>query len=239
MPDSPPLFSRAGMALGVRLSLPALPGIVAFAMAYGAVAVQKGLSLAETVGMSAIVFAGAAQLVGLELWREPLGLPTALAICGVVGAINLRLILMGAALRPWLGSVPAGRIYPALGLMTDANWVIALRYRAEGGNDWGILVGSGLIIWLVWAGAAVPGYLFGAFVGDARQWGLDLVMPCFFVAMLVPLWKGPRRSLPWLVSGVVAVATWQFVPGYWFIITGALAGSAAGALADPGSEPHG
>ncbi|MEJ1157664.1 AzlC family ABC transporter permease [Prosthecomicrobium sp. N25] len=233
MSDAMPQFTRAGFLLGVRLSLPILPGIAAFALAYGTVAVQKGLTLAEAAVMSALVYAGASQLVGLEIWTTPLTPAAAVAVVGVVAAINLRLILMGAALRPWLGGVPARQVYPALGILTDANWVIALRYRAEGGNDWAVLVGSGLVIWMVWAGAAIPGYLFGALVADPRRWGLDLMMPAFFVAMLVPLWRGPRRSLPWIVSGVVSLATAELVAGYWFIVTGAVTGSLAGAILGP------
>lgn len=226
-----PPITRAGCLLGARLTLPVLPGVIAFAAAFGTVAVQKQLSLAETVFMSFIVLAGASQMVALELWREPIGLPLAAAIWGVVGAVNLRLVLMGAALRPWLGTVPAGRIYPALFVLTDSNWVIALRHHAEGGRDWGVLVGSGLTLWVVWTAATLPGYLFGALVDDPKRWALDLVMPAFFVTMLVPLWRGPVRSAPWLVSAAVASATWALVPGYWFIVTGALAGSLTGALA--------
>lgn len=213
------------------MTLPVLPGIVAFAAAYGTVAAQKGLSLAEAVTMSAVVFAGASQMVALELWREPIGPALALAIWGVVGAINLRLVLMSAALRPWLGGVPATRIYPGLVLLTDADWVIALRYHADGGRDWGVYLGSALTLWIVWWPATLPGYLFGALIDDPRRWALDLVMPAFFVTMLVPLWRGPVKSMPWIVSAAVSTATWALVPGYWFIVAGALAGSLAGAFA--------
>jgi len=48
--------------------------------------------------------------------------------------------------------------------------------------------------------------------------------------MLVPLWKGARTALPWLVAGIVALLVHALVPGYVFIIAGALAGVAAGML---------
>ena len=57
-------------------------------------------------------------------------------------------------------------------------------------------------------------------------------MPVFFAAMLVPLWNGTRLALPWAVAGAVALAVQALVPGYLFIIAGALAGMAAGAFAD-------
>ena len=55
-------------------------------------------------------------------------------------------------------------------------------------------------------------------------------MPIFFAAMLVPLWKGCKPALPWAIAGAVAVAVHWLVPGYAFIIAGALAGAVAGAL---------
>jgi predicted branched-subunit amino acid permease len=55
-------------------------------------------------------------------------------------------------------------------------------------------------------------------------------MPIFFGAMLVPLWKGARPAIPWLVAGIVSLIVHALMPGYFFIIAGALAGVAAGML---------
>jgi predicted branched-subunit amino acid permease len=54
----------------------------------------------------------------------------------------------------------------------------------------------------------------------------------FFAAMLVPLWRGARRALAWCVAGAVALAVDYFVGGWWFVLAGALAGSAAGGFID-------
>jgi predicted branched-subunit amino acid permease len=55
-------------------------------------------------------------------------------------------------------------------------------------------------------------------------------MPVFFVTMLVPLWRGARSARPWVVAGSVALVVHALVPGYAFIIAGALSGAVAGAL---------
>lgn len=64
-----PLLTMQGVRLGVRRVSVLLPGIIVFAVAFGAAAAAKGLSLLETVLMSALVYAGVAQLVAMELWR--------------------------------------------------------------------------------------------------------------------------------------------------------------------------
>jgi branched chain amino acid efflux pump len=63
-------------------------------------------------------------------------------------------------------------------------------------------------------------------VPEPKHFGLDLVMPVYFCAMLLPLWKGAGPALPWLAAGTVAVIVHALVPGYVFIVAGALAGVA-------------
>jgi predicted branched-subunit amino acid permease len=86
------------------------------------------------------------------------------------------------------------------------------------------------VLWVVWTLATVPGFLAGALVGEPRRYGLDLVLPIFFAAMLVPLWRGMRPALPWAAAGAVALLVQALVPGYLFILAGAIAGMAVGAL---------
>jgi predicted branched-subunit amino acid permease len=76
----------------------------------------------------------------------------------------------------------------------------------------------------------------GALVADPRKIALDLVLPIFFSAMLVPLWRGRRRAVAWGIAGAVALATEHLVPGWWFIITGALAGSVAEGLLEDAAD---
>ena len=57
-----------------------------------------------------------------------------------------------------------------------------------------------------------------------------IVLPLFFSAMLVPLWKGVRPALPWAVAGCVALIAQRLAPGYVFIMAGALAGALTGAF---------
>jgi len=147
--------------------------------------------------------------------------------------INARMILMGAAIQPWLAREPAGRLAVNLFFLTDANWLIGSRYHQDGGRDVGVLLGSGLALWVGWVAFTVPGFLAGALVSEPKRLGLDLVMPIFFAAMLVPLWKGVRPARPWAVAGLVALLVHALLPGYAFVLAGALAGALAAALLDP------
>jgi predicted branched-subunit amino acid permease len=222
--------SGAGMLLGMRKVSVLIPGVVVFAVAFGAAASAKGLSLVEALLMSALVYGGVSQHVAMELWRPEWSWGAIAGLAVVTATVNSRMILQGASLQPWFA--PYSKTLNALHLFffTDANWVIGTRYHAEGGRDLGVLVGAGLVLWVVWILFTGLGYLLGALVSDPRAFGIDLVMPIFFAAMIVPLWRGKRVAVPWVVAGLVALATAKLVDGYAFIIVGSLSGALVGAF---------
>jgi 4-azaleucine resistance transporter AzlC len=228
-------WSREGFAEGVRLSLPALLGLLVFAAAFGTLAAQKGLSLIEAVLMSALVYAGASQFVAMEVWAEPLNAGLVVTLGFVTAVVNMRFLLASASLQPWLAGLPPWQTYSALALLVEPVWLIAERHRARGGMDAAVYLGAGLTLWVLWIAATVPGYLLGGLIGDIHGFGLDLVLPAFFVTMLVPLWRGARAAVPWAVAGLTALAVAALVPGWWFMIAGALAGSVAAGLIDDGA----
>lgn len=231
-PQSAAQLTLSGMRLGIRRVAVLMPGIVVFSVAFGAAASAKGLSLFEAVLMSALVYAGVSQLVAMELWRPEWSWGAIAGLAVVTATVNARMVLQGASLQPWFARHPKLVNAAHLFFFTDANWLIGTRYHGEGGRDLGVLVGAGLVLWLVWVAATVPGYLLGALVADPRQYGIDLVMPIFFAAMIVPLWRGKRGALPWIIAGIVALVTARLVDGYAFIIVGALSGAVAGAFLD-------
>ena len=231
-PGAPPFWSPAGVAEGTRLAVPAMPVMTLFGVAFGAFAAQKGFTLVETTLMSALMFAGASQFVAAEIWAHPMTVAAIATLCLVIATINMRFVLMTASLRPWLGGLPARHIYPALAVLTEPGWLIALRYRAEGGADASTLLGSGLGLWLVWIAGTAAGFLLGALVTDPQRYGLDLVMPVFFTVILVPLWGGARAAVPWAVAGAVALLAARYLPGSWYIIAGAAAGAITGGIQD-------
>lgn len=227
-----PHLSRAGFELGARLALPVLPGMIAFGLAVGATAGRKGLSFLDNLLMNLFVYAGMSQIVAMEAWPEHFDAVALASLAILCATVNARMLLMSASLQPWLGALPGWQIYPGLHILTDPSWLISMSYRAKGGSDAGVFFGASAIPALVWMSAITAGYLAGALIAEPRRYGIDLVMPIFFAAMLVPLWRGARRSIAWLVAGIVALIVQQLVGGWWFIVVGAIAGSIAGGFLD-------
>ncbi|WP_236841786.1 AzlC family ABC transporter permease [Bosea sp. PAMC 26642] len=225
-------MTGAGAVLGLRRVSALVPGVVVFAVAFGAAAGAKGLSLFEAVLMSATVYGGVSQLVAMEIWRPEWSWGAIVGLAVVTATVNARMVLQGAALQPWFANYPRSVNALHLFLFTDASWLIGTRYHAEGGRDLGVVVGAGLLLWVVWVATTALGYLLGALVADPRTYGIDLVMPIFFAAMIVPLWRGRRAALPWVVAGIVALIAARLIDGYAFVILGSLSGAIVGAFLD-------
>lgn len=220
-------FTLAGAAAGARRTLPLAISTFAFGVVFGLLARRTGLSLAEAALMSALVFAGSAQFVVLELWKAPLPVATIILTALIV---NLRYLLLGAALRPWFARLSALKAYGSVFLLADENWAMTMREFDSGGRDAAFLLGGGLAVYAGWLGGTLVGHTAGAAIADPARWGLDFAFTAVFTALLVGMWKGKSSLLPWAVAALVAVAAAQLLPGKWYILLGGLAGSLVGAI---------
>src|SRR3974390_3304138 len=113
-PELKRLWTRDAFWEGAAAMLPLLPGLIAFGFAFGTVAARKGFSLFEAIMMSATVYAGVAQIVVVESWPQQLTAGAIAAGAAVTALICSRFLLIGASMRPWLGGLPATKIYPML-----------------------------------------------------------------------------------------------------------------------------
>src|SRR6476646_3753701 len=216
---------------GAVATFPLVPGLFAFGMAFGTVAARKGFSLWDAEVMSAIVFSGVAQIIVVDAWPQQLSFAAIAVVTLTTFVICSRFLLIGAAMRPLLGALPAAQTYTFLHFLVEPPWLLSLRYQRNGGDDPGFAFGSAAVCWIVWVVSTGAGFGLGS-AADPHRFGLDIVVPAFFSAMLVSLWQGPRKAIGWAVGGVVAVAADFALGGYWYVVLGALAGSIVGGLTD-------
>lgn len=220
-------FTWQGFRTGAIAARTLAPGVAMYGVAFGVMAAATGLQLGEAALLSGWVHAGGAQMAILQAWADPVPL---LALGLTTLAMNARYLLLGAALRPWFGSLPAYQAYPSLFVMGDSNWALSLREHAEGRDDAAFLTGSGIALWFVWVGFTAIGFIFGQALGDPRKYGVDFMLAAFFTTMAVAFLKRASDVTPLLVGMAAAIIIERSVTGPWYILGGALAGSLAGAL---------
>ncbi|MBN9051268.1 MAG: AzlC family ABC transporter permease [Rhizobiales bacterium] len=232
-PSGAPIWSRQGWRQGFKLGMPVLAGMSLFGVAVGTTSARIGLDFVDVLLMNVFVYAGIAQMVAMEIWPQSMTWGAIAALTLVVAVVNSRLLLMSASLQPWFAPLPGWQVYPLLYYLTDPGWLISMRYRGEGGRDLGVHGATTVLFLLVWLVAVIGGYFLGSLIANPQRYGLDLAMPVFFAVMLVPLWRGPRRGVAWVIAGAVALAVQHFVPGWWFIVAGSIAGAIAGGFLEP------
>ncbi len=227
-------FTRAGMLRGIRATLAITLGLSPFALVMGVVSAAKGLSLAETLLMSGMVFAGTSQLVALESWAEPAPILGAALACLV---INLRMAPMGAALAPALDRIRGWRLWLTLAFLVDNAFALFIAEIRAGRRDVGFLFGSALTMWLNWMVMITLGYLFGAALPLRPGHPIFFAAVATLIAILVPVWRGRADLLPWAMAGCAALAVHAVGLGApWPVLVGALLGAALGAWRD-GRDP--
>lgn len=214
-----------GTLSGFKRMVPLSLFVIAFGLAFGVAAIQRGLTGLETLLMSGLVFAGAAQFASLELWGPTIPL---VALIATTFAINARHLLMGAALYPWVRHLPTGQRYASLGLMSDSNWAMAAADYRRGETNVGMLVGGGIALWLAWMLGTLLGVVFGSGISEPERFGLDVIMGCFLLAMLVGGKPQLAMLIPWSVAALAALLAIYFLPPNAHVIVGALAGGIAG-----------
>ncbi len=225
-------FRRHECLRGLKDALPIMLGFVPFALVLGSQATQKGFSAVEVPLLTGLNFGGGSEFAALALWTSP---PYVLLIVSVTFLVNSRHLLMSATLAPFLRGMPKRKTYGLLFLMCDESWALGLAdARKVGTFSVGYYLGAALGLYLCWIVFTTVGAVAGPILGDVERFGFDMAFPAVFIEMLAGMWKGPAAARPWLVSLVIAGATYLFIPGAWYVPAGAISGVvAAWVLAKP------
>lgn len=212
---------------GVSDTLPLMFGMIPFGLAYGILGKSIGLSSGETIAMSILVFAGAAQFICLPMFVNG----ASLAMIGFTTLlINLRHLLMGASLVPYMNglSMPFKALL-SFG-MTDETYAVTINRAQTGYYSGAYQLGSNATCYLLWVLSTVGGVILGSRISDPLSWGLDFAMPATFLALLIPRLRSKVSIVVCLAAAVVSVGSIIFIPGKWYIIIACLVAVMAGGL---------
>lgn len=210
---------------GFRQLLPVSLFVAVFGAAFGLAASQCGLDKVTTTTMSLLVFAGYAQFAALELWSVQVPV---LPLIATVFAINARHLLMGATLYPWLRALTPVKRYSIMLVVSDANWAMAIQAFSRGRAGLGLLFGGGLALWLFWSAGTFAGLYFGSAIHDPKNYGLDMVMGCFLLAMVFEGEQNLKVLCTWAVAAGVSLIAYEWLPKNSHVIAGAISGGIAG-----------
>ena len=221
--------SNPDFRAGFAEMLPACVGLVPFGLVCGVGAAAAGASALAALGLSAIVFSGAAQILAVELLAA--GAPVAVVVltCFVAG---LRFVIYSAAMAPYLRALPSHWQQALAFLLTDQAFAASVRRFDAGGDPHAgsmHFAGGGLALWAMWQLTNVAGYFMGNAIPSS--WSLDFAVPLCFIALVAP----HLRTLPTLAAAVcagIAVLALGGLPMRLNLIVAGVLGIAVGTFAD-------
>ena len=108
---------------GIRDELPFQLGVVPFGLIFGMLGIASGLTPAQTILMSSIIFGGASQVVFAQLWAT--GTPP-IFIGTSASVINLRHVLYSASVAPYLRQLSLKWRIALAYLLTDEAYAVSL-----------------------------------------------------------------------------------------------------------------
>ncbi|MFB6310246.1 MAG: AzlC family ABC transporter permease [Salinirussus sp.] len=195
-------MSRRDFVDGARAVLPLLPGFASFGLIVGVASRELGLTVLEITGMSALMFAGTAQLAAVELFAEqtPVWVIVVTALL-----INLRFSMFSAAIEPYIRSFSRVWKWLAGFLVTTPAFVLSsaeFDSDRERSREWYYL-GTALPVYLNWVGSTTVGALVGT--GVPPGLGLDFVVPLVFLALLFRMVDGHPTLAAAVGAGIVAI----------------------------------
>ena len=158
------------------LMIPVFP----FGIIYGVIGMELGIGSYMTLGLSIIIFAGASQIVLLQLFS---GGASSLVILSSVGAVNSRHLLYGAVLSEHLSTLSITWKIILSYVMVDQAFAVSNNYfkKNKGNiNKHYHLLGAGFTCWTIWQISTILGIVLGSVVPE--ELGLSFTISLTFLA---------------------------------------------------------
>ncbi|QEZ92261.1 AzlC family ABC transporter permease [Proteus sp. CD3] len=195
--------------LGALHVLPLCLAVIPWGILAGSMAVDAGLTFAQSVGMSAIIFAGAAQLVTLGLVVSGAGM---LTIIVSVFFITAQHLLYGLTLRPHVAHLKWYQRITIGFLLTDELFAVSAQPKVKLTPAY--MIGAGLCFYLAWVAVSIVGIIMASQVSDLSRYHLDFSIVATLLAIVIPLIKTFSTLIGVIVSFCLSIIfSWLNIEG--------------------------
>lgn len=215
----------AAVATGIKRALPIVLGYVPIGFAYGVLAGKSGLSDANTLLMSLIVFAGSSQFIAVGLFAAGTG-PAAVILTTFV--VNLRHMLMAASLAPFLSGWKKRHLAWFSFELTDETFALHSTSAGKLADCRLEALSLNMTAQASWVAGTILGIVASGLIGDVKPLGLDYALAAMFIGLLVGQCENRVRVVTAILSG--GIATLLYLAGWhqFHIIIATVAGATLG-----------
>lgn len=221
------LSPRQAFIAGLKDITPFVIGAIPFGMLAGFLAMKLGFEIWHAVALSVGVFAGASQLVGLELMHVAAAIPVVFLSAL---AVNARFLLYSASLAPYTKKWPMGWKILNAYMLTDQSYALCLqKFEDHFENNRWYTFGCNLVTWISWIVMTFIGAIFGNIIPDTLA--LEFAMPLMFLFMGSMFIKDKITIIVAALSGVLSI-TLITLPYNAGLMTAILSGVVIGYIFD-------
>ncbi len=202
-------------------------------MAFGVIATAIGFSATQAIVCSATALAGAGQFIALNLMKSGADV---LAVVTATTVVNLRYVLFGATLSPYLAGMSLPRQALLAFTLTDETFAVNISDRRQGLSSGASMAGVGAIAWSGWVTGTTLGALAARWIGDPARYGVDFAMPAMFIALLIALAEDRRHIVVAAVAAALAIGLPALtsvglpIADSWVIVIASMGAATAGAV---------
>ena len=200
---------------------PLMIPVIPFGLIFGILSIDIGFSPIATMGMSLIIFGGASQIILLQLFS---GGASSLVIISSVGAVNSRHLLYGAVVSEHVSDLKLIWKIIISYFLIDQAFAVSNEYFKKNNdkNKYFHLIGGGFTCWIIWQSTTFLGIILGAAIPE--KLGLSFAVPLTFLAILVNDFRKMINLVVIIVSGLVALIGYNYIPYKAYVIVAAFTG---------------
>jgi len=227
-------FAKTDFWAAVRDCIPIAAGVMPFGITCGIMGIAAGMLPLEVILMSVLVFAGASQFIAVTM------IGSGVSGWGIIVfstlLVNLRHLLMGLSLAPYILKLPVPFQSILAFIMTDESYALTASRIQRNNYSGHYQLGASLPVYIVWIISTAVGAFLGSRIADPLSWGLDFAMPATFLVLLMPLLINRTSLIVCLTSAVIAVISAIYLPGKWYIIISCLTAVLVGGFLEGGKK---
>ena len=201
---------------GFLLTLPILLVYVAMGLSFGFLAIDNGISPINAILMSLLIYAGTAQLIGIQLIAIEAPIFSILLTTFI---INSRFFVMSSSIGRFLVKFKFYQRVLYACQLTDATFAIhTVRFSKLNPPKLELFTTNifGHIVWVI-------STIFGVYLGgrdyNFDSLGIDFAMPAMFIGLLLPLVLTRVHLLICIIAGTLTVILYLFGFSYWTTLT--------------------
>ena len=204
-------------------------------MTFGAVAVTAGMSLAQAMVLSVVMFTGASQFAFAGVIASG-GSPVAAIPAALL--LGVRNAFYGVPLTELLRPRGLARLWTGHFVIDETTAMATAQTTPPAGRY--AFWATGLVLFVLWNAGTLAGALLGTAV-DPAALGLDAAAPAIFLALLVPHLARPATRRIAVLGALVAIALIPIAPAGVPVVAAAAVAIAGGLLgrSDPDRAPAG